>query len=411
MAGNFETVRKEVSAEILRILSNNCVMPRLIKRDFNKYWEEGGRRIGSALDIRRPLRVVGTDGQALQPEGLVRVSVPMTISYWNQESFVYNDTEEAMFLDADKRTAYLRPHVVNLANKVDRLMMQYMQSVIPNSVGTPGTLPTSTTALDLYSSAQTKLNQLLALGANRSIVYNSAFNQPTIKQGQTLFNPGGIIGKQYLEGKVGRYAEFDIFIDEQVPSGTVGTYAGAGKVQAANQSGSSITTYNWTASSVSLSQTSYSDRCTFAGCYDINGQSRLTIPGVLKQFAIVNPVVDAAGVATFQIFPALIPSGPYQNCSGVPAADAAVTITGASGTVCQTAFALQEEAFTWASIPLQNVEEFGAKCETITDPETGISIRVIWQWDNRLGEVTVRMDFVWGIAQTYADYAAAVIYG
>lgn len=88
-----------------------------------------------------------------------------------------------------------------------------------------------------------------------------------------------------------------------------------------------------------------------------------------------------------------------------------MTISGATGATCQTAFALQEEAFTWASIPLMNTEEFGSKCETVTDPETGISIRVIWQWDNRLGEVTVRMDFVWGIAQTYADYAACIIFG
>ena len=408
MAGNFEAVRKEVSAEILRILSNNTVCPRLIKRDFNKYWEEAGRRIGASLDIRRPLKVVGADGQALQPEGLVRVTVPMTISYWNQEAFVYNDTEEAMFLDENKRVAYLRPHVVNLANKVDRLMLQYMQSVTPNFVGTPGSVPT---VLDTYNSAPTKLNQLLAMGANRSVVYNSAYNQQIVKAGQTLFNPNQVIGKQYLEGKVGRYAEFDFFIDEQVPSGTVGTYAGPGVVNGANQQGTQIATNGWTASSLSLSQGSYSDRITIAGVYEINGQSRLPLPGVLKQFAVVSPVTDTAGAATLNIFPALIPSGPYQNCSGLPASGAAITVAGTSGTLCQTAFAIQEEAFTWASIPLQNVEEFGAKCETITDPETGISIRVIWQWDNRLGEVTVRMDFVWGIAQTYADYAAAVIYG
>ncbi len=408
MAGNFEAVRKEVTAEILRILSNNTVCPRLIKRDYNKYWAENGRRIGSSLDIRRPIRVIGADGQALQPEGLVRVTVPMTISYWNQEAFIYNDTEEAMFLDENKREAYLKPHVINLANKVDRLMMQYMQGIIPNFVGTPGTVPTT---LDTYNSAQTKLNQLLAMPSNRSVVYNSAYNQQIVKAGQTLFNPNQVIGKQYLEGKVGRYAEFDFMIDEQVPSGTVGTYLGAGQVVGSNQQGSNISTDNWTSSSVSLSQGFYADRVTFGGVYEINGQSRLTIPGVLKQFAIVSPVTDTAGAATLNIFPALIPTGPYQNCSNAPADDAAVTIIGASGTLCQTAFALQEEAFTWASIPLMNTEEFGSKCDTITDPETGISIRIIWQWDSRLGEVTVRMDFVWGIAQTYADYAAAVIYG
>jgi hypothetical protein len=405
MAGNFEAVRKEVTAEVLRIFSNNCVMPRLIKRDFNKYWSEGGRRIGASLDIRRPLRVIGADGQALQPEGLVRVTVPMTISYWNQQSFVYNDTEEAMFLDADMRASYIRPHVVNLANKVDRYMLQYMQSVTPNFVGTPGTVPAD---LDTYSSAQTKLNQLLALGSNRSVIYNSAFNQKIVKAGQTLFNPSQIIGKQYLEGKVGRYANFDMYVDEQVPSFTVGTYGGAGVINGANQSGSSILTNGWTASSLSLNP---GDRLTFAGVYEINGQSRLTLPNVLKQFVVTSPITDTAGAATIQIFPALIPSGPYQNCSGSPATGAAVTVVGASGALCQTAFAIQEDAFTWAAIPLMDVGDFGAKCDTITDPDTGISIRLVYQWDNRLGEVTVRMDFVWGIAQTYADYAACVIYG
>lgn len=409
MAGNFEVVRKEVTAEIERILTNNTVIPRLIKRDYEKYWEEPGRRIGSSLDIRRPLRVLGSDGQTFQPEGLVRVTVPMAITYWNQQSFLYNDTEEAMFLDEDKREAYLRPHMVNLANKVDRLMMQYMQSVTPNFVGTAGGgVPTT---LDTYNSARTKLNQLLALAANRSVVWNSMFEQPIIKAGQTLFNPQQIIGKQYLEGKVGRYAEFDFFTDEQVPSGTVGTYAGAGQVNGATQQGSSIATNNWTPASLSLSQGSYSDRITIAGVYEINLQSHLTYPGVLKQFAVVSPVTDTAGAATLNIFPALIPSGPYQNCSGLPANGAAITIQGASGATCQTAFAMQEEAFTWAAIQLMDVSEFGAKCDMFQDPDSGIAGRVVWQWDNRLGEVTCRTDFIWGIAETYADYAACVIYG
>ena len=405
MAGNFEAVRHEVSAEVLRILTNNCVMPRLIKRNFEKYFEEGGRRIGSSMDIRRPIRVIGADGQTLQPEGLVRVTVPLTVSYWNQQSFVYNDTEEAMFLDENKRVSYIRPHVVNLANKVDRYMMQYMQATTPNFVGTPGNVPTT---LDTYNSAQTKLNQLLALGSNRSVVYNSQYNQQITKAGQTLFNPQAIIGKQYLEGKVGRYANFDFFTDEQMPSFTCGTYAGAPLVNGANQTGSSIITDGWTSGGLSLTP---GDRLTLDGCYEINSQSRATLPGVLKQFVVTGPIADTTGAATIPIFPSLIPSGPYQNCSGSPADNAVVTLQGTTGQLCQTAFALQEEAYEWVAISLMNVEEFGSKCETVTDPDTGISVRLVWQWDNRLGEVTVRMDFVWGIAQVYADYNACVIYG
>ncbi len=413
MAGNYEAVRKEVTAEALAIFTNNCVMPRLLKRNYEKYFREGVK-IGSSLDIKTAIRTIGADGQAFQPEGLVRVTVPLSVNYWNQESFVYNDTEEAMFLSEDMKKNYIRPHAINLANKVDRYMLQYMQSVVPNWTGTPGTTPTSATLGQVptaYQSAQTKLDQLLAMQDARSVVYNATFNQQIIQAAQTIFNPGQVIGKMFLEGKVGRYAEMDFFKDEQIPSMTIGTYAGSGQVNGGNQTGTSILTNNWTANSVSLSQGPGVDHCTFAGCYEINYQSRLTLPGVLKQFAIINPVTDAAGAATFQIFPAIIPSGPYQNCSASPTAGGAVTIAGASGTQCTTAFAFQEDAFTWVSIPLQNVSEYGAKSETMTDPETGISLRCVWQWDNRLGEVTVRMDFVWGMASTEADRKSLIIFG
>ena len=404
MAGNNEQVRREVTATFLQILGNNCVLPRFINRDYNKYFE-GKVKIGSSLDIKRPIRAIGADGQAFQPEGLVRVTVPMTISYWNQESFVYNDTEEAMFLNDDMRENYIKPHAINLANKIDRYMMQYIQSTCPNFVGTPGTVPTT---LQTYNSARTKLNQLLAPDSDRVVVWNSAFEQNIIGAGSTLFNPNDVIGKQYLSGKVGRYAGFDFMRDEQVPSFTVGTYAGAGQVNGANQTGTSIVTNNWTAASLSLNP---GDRVTFAGCFEINGQSRLVLPNVLKQFVVTSAVADAAGAATLQIFPAIIPSGPYQNCSASPTNGGAVTIAGASGASAQTAFALQKGAYTWAAIRLQDVSNMGANCTVMTDEDTGISIRCIQQWDNRLGEVTNRMDAVWGIAQTYADYEACVVYG
>lgn len=404
MAGNYEAVRKEVTATFLDILGNNCVMPRFLKRDYQKYFE-GKVKIGSSLDIKRPVRTIGADGQAFQPEGLVRVTVPMTISYWNQEAFVYNDTEEAMFLNDDIKENYIKPHAVNLANKIDRYMMTYIQQTAPNFVGTPGTVPTT---LDTYNSAQTKLNQLLAPDSDRVAVWNSAYQQKVIGAGQTLFNPGDVIGKQYLQGKVGRYAGFDFMRDEQVPSFTVGTYAGSGQINGANQAGTTVITNNWTAASVSVNP---GDRMTFAGCYEINGQSRLVLPGILKQFVVTAAGTDTAGAITFNIFPAIIPSGPYQNCSASPTNGGAVTIAGATGVSCQTALALQKGAYTWASIRLQDPSELGAKCTVMTDEETGISIRCIQQWDNRLAEVTTRMDVVWGIAQTYADYEACVIYG
>ena len=56
---------------------------------------------------------------------------------------MWNDIDEAAYLREDMRENYVKPHAVNLANKVDRQMMQYMAGITPNFVGTPGTLPTT----------------------------------------------------------------------------------------------------------------------------------------------------------------------------------------------------------------------------------------------------------------------------
>ena len=412
MAGNQEAVVSMVSREALRMFTNNCVTPRYIKRDFQKYFQ-GPVKIGSTMQIKRPIRSTGSDGQAFQPEGIVRVTTPLGISFWNQEAWVYNDTEEAMYLDEDHMASYIKPKVVNLANKVDRYMMNVMTSTIPNFVGTPGAPPTTLTP---YNAAQAKLDQLLAPKSDRVVIYNAGYNQNIVSASQTLFNPQQVVGRQYLEGKVGRYANFDFYEDEQIPNFNIGTFTNPITVNGAGQSGANLV-ITCPAASLSLSQGPVGvDRITIAGVYEVNQYSRQQISGatggpVLKQFAVVAPVTDNAGAATLTLFPAMITSGPYQNCSSSPANGAAVTVQGTSGQVgVQTAFALQEESFTWAMIRLQENLP-GAVAKTITDESTGISMRSVLQWDNRLAEMTLRIDCVWGMAQTYADYNAAVIYG
>ena len=410
MAGNQEVVVQMVTAEALRMFTNSCIMPRFLKREFQKYWE-GSVKIGSSLSVKRPVRSEGADGQAFQPESVLRVTVPFTISYWNQESWTYNDTEEAMYLDDNWRESYLKPKIVNLANKVDRYMMNYMTSVIPNWVGTPGQVPTT---LQPYNDAQTKLDQLLAPKNDRSVIFNSAYNNRIVGASQTLFNPQQVIGKQYLDGKVGRYADFDFMQDEQVPNFNLGTWTPGITVSGAGQTGASLAvngTFNLSPGPIGC------DRVTIAGVYDVNQYSRLPISSptgglVLRQFAVIQPTTDGGtGSGTLTLSPAMITSGPYKNCSGSPAAGAAVTPVGTSGFVgAQTAFAIQEDAFTWAAIRLQRNLP-GAVASTITDETTGISLRCVLQWDNQLGLMTMRVDFIWGITALYAEYDSAVIYG
>jgi hypothetical protein len=126
-------------------------------------------------------------------------------------------------------------------------------------------------------------------------------------------------------------------------------------------------------------------------------------------------VTDTTGAATFQIYPPIIPSGQFQNCSNSPADNALITIQGSTGQQVNTAFYLQKDAYTAAFIKLHRPNN--VECEVMggaEDGAPGIYIRSIRQWQSSgpyQGYETERMDVIYGFAAQYADYMAGVIYG
>jgi hypothetical protein len=125
--------------------------------------------------------------------------------------------------------------------------------------------------------------------------------------------------------------------------------------------------------------------------------------------------VDNAGAATISIYPPIIPSGQFQNCSASPADNAAITIAGATGAICNTALGFQEDAFTAAFLKLhepENVQSVVMGGDESGAP--GLYIRSIRQWQSSgpyAGFETERMDVIYGFAAQYADYMSVVIYG
>ncbi len=404
-------VRQEVTAEVLAELKNNCLALTVMGREHQKYFEQS-TPIGTTLQIKRPWRPQGRQGQAFQPEPVVQTTVPLSISYWRGGDFVYNDTDESLFFDMERfHENYSRPMAIMIANQIDSDALGFMQVTAPNFVGTAGTLPTTTAT---YNQAQTSLNKLLAPQQDRWVIYNSEYNQNLVGAGQTLFNPQPDISTQYLEGYVGKYAGFQFGIDEQIPSFTVGTYAGTPKVNGANQAGTSLITDGWTSSSLSLHP---GDRFTLSGTYKVNPSGIHTAysgTANLMQFVVTQAVTDSTGAATISIYPPIIPSGQFQNCTP-PADNADIVIQGSTGATVNTAFYLQKTAYTSAFINLHkpgNVE-----CTVMGGEEAGMSgfyLRNIKQWQSSgpfQGYETDRTDVIYGFAPQYADYEAGVIYG
>jgi hypothetical protein len=105
---------------------------------------------------------------------------------------------------------------------------------------------------------------------------------------------------------------------------------------------------------------------------------------------------DGSGNATISISPAIYASGSLQNVSAAPADNAALSFTlgGASvGTSAVTAHNLlmHEQAFGLAFVPLEKPE--GVHFSAVeTDPETGISLRIVRDFDFSNDKFRCRMD-------------------
>jgi hypothetical protein len=133
------------------------------------------------------------------------------------------------------------------------------------------------------------------------------------------------------------------------------------------------------------------------------------------QFVVTQAGTDTSGAITLQIYPPLIPSGQNQNCSASPADGAAITFVTTSGQQCNTAFAIQKDAYTAAFLKLHKPSN--VECVVMGGEEAGVPgiyLRNIRQWQSSgpyAGYETDRTDVIYGFAAQYADYMAAVIYG
>lgn len=407
---NVLPVRTEIGVVTLDVLVNNCPALAMIERRWEDLFQEK-QPVGSTILIKRPWRPQGRKGQAFQPEPIVQTTVPLTISYWRGVDFIYNDVDENLYMDMDRfHEDYSRPAGLQIAQQIEADLLQYMQVTIPNYVGTPGTFPTT---LQTYNSAQTLLNQLLA-PAERSIIYNSPFNQNIVGLSQTLFNPQREVADQYLEGYAGKYAGFKFLIDEQLPQFTVGTYAGSPVINGSNQAGSTLSIRGFTPGSTTLNP---GDRLSY-GTQRVNpGGVHVAYNNQPFQQIVTATATDSSGVLTASVYPALLPFGPFINANGSPVDGTTVTIAGTSGQTVSTAYAITKDAFTSAFIKLS--KPANTEAAVVGGKELGMNFRGIYLRSLRqfqssgayAGYNTERMDVIYGFGAPYADYRSLVIYG
>jgi len=380
-------------------------------RSYDDSYRVNGAKVGYTVQARLPVRMQATRGQSWQPQALIDVVAPITLSYQSNVGFEWSSASGTQEVDR-VRERYVNPAADALASDADAQGMQDVYTSIWNAVGTPGTTPNAT-----LTYLQAKVKILDGSGPDDGLVaVLDTLAAATIGNAtQTLFNPQQDISGNFRRGRLGagQLGIGEWFQDQLVPKHTTGTFtASTPVINGAGQTGSTISTNGWASGASTLKK---GDTFTIAGVFGINLLGYVST-GRLQQFVVTADTADSSGaMATLPISPSIIVSGPLQTVTNSPANGAAITVWSANpagGTLATTVspqsliFHKDFAAFVMADL----VEPIGgAKSTFARSRDFGISIRFAQQWQIGTDTNGSRLDILFGAAPLQPRLASRVV--
>ena len=400
-----------VTKEVARGFINSIKFLANVNRTYDDQYVQSGAKVGNTVLARLPQRFFVTDGQALQPQALFDQTVPVSLTNQKNIAFGYSSQQATTELD-NIRQRYTQPGGETLAAAADVLAFQATYRDIYSAVGTPGVTPSS---ILTYLAAGVKLTDLSTPMDSRVAVLDPLAMMTIAGTSASLFNPTGTISDNYRKGLMGanQLGIEEWWQDQQRPLHTTGTFtASTPIISGAGQTGSTISTTGWASGASTLNK---GDILTIAGVNSVNPLS-FQSTGRLQQFVVTATTSDSAGaMATLPISPSIITSGQLQTVDASPAANAAITVLGAtqaaSGTLATTnspqSLVYHPDAFTFVMADLFKPTA-GAEATVVRSKQVNISIRMVEQFNIQTDQNPTRLDMLIGAATLQARLACRV---
>lgn len=377
---------------------NNLKLIGLFDRSWDGSWENkpDGAQIGFTVQARIQQRFVVSEGQALQQQAILNQTVPISINHQFQVAMGWSSVEQSLEVEM-VQSRYTKPAGVAQANKWDVVAGAEVYKQVYFSIGTPGVPITS----DQTYTDGVALMRSVAVPEELYAVLDPKSESNILASNFALFNPAQKISEYFRSGQ---FAGAALGVDEwywdpNMPMHTTGTFTTSTPiVTSALQTGSTLTTSGWGTYAFKAG-----DVFTIDGVYAVNPVSYIDT-GFLQQFTLL---ADQSGssTATLAFSPSIITSGQLQTVTNSPAASAAITFLGSTGSVAATMAATRSKqslmfnpgafAFVMADLPSPLP---GANSARKNDKEAGISMRWVEQFNIQTDQLPRRVDSIGGVA-------------
>ena len=375
-----------ITRKALEILENNLVITRNVNRQYDDSFAVEGAKIGSTLRIRLPDRALVTDGAALQVQDDNEQFTTLTVASQKHIGVNFTSAELTMQLD-DFAERVLKPRISQLASSVDADVANAYK-YIGNSVGTPGTTPSTSLVL---LQAQQKLNENAAVMSPRYATVNPAANAGLVEGMKGLFNPTDTISKQFKNGMMGTgVLGFDeINMSQSIKQHSTGTRAATGNTTGAAVTSEGATTLTLTVGSGET--IAVGDVFTIADCYAVNPQTREST-GSLFQFVALASSTSTT-TATVTVAPIYSANNALATVNALPGNGKAVVFVGAASSQYAQNLVYHKDAITFATADLLLPQGVDMAARAV---HNGISLRVVRQYDINNDRMPCRIDVLYG---------------
>lgn len=399
----------------IKWLVNESAFVGNINTDYNDQFAKAGAKVGSTINVRKPVRAQVRSGSAAVLQDVNETQVPITVQPEFGIDWAFQDFDNTLTVDKFE-DRYCKPFGSQLAAELDLRIGRYMKANIANFSGTPGTGPATAVAA-LNAGVMLDNNSCPRTNGTRTFALTPTANAAMVGGITGFFNDQRTVSAQYKTGMMQVDSlGMNFQMSQNMPTHTVGLLGGAplvnglqglinaGATDNPSANSTSLVTNGWTAAiAVRLKA---GDVFTIAGVNGVNPVSKQDL-GVLQTFVVTaDASSDGAGNLTAVISPAIIAGGAYQNVTAQAANAAVITIkTGTAATGYAQNILFHKDAFTLVTVPMgvPNGIDMGHESEY-----QGVNLRFVRGFDILNNKRISRFDILAGYGALRPEWAARV---
>lgn len=377
-----------IAREAAAILSEEMNFVRNINtgREDDMQAKVNGYKKGGSVKIKLPPPSKVYDGATFAGGGSaddqIESYVTSTLSTQKHVPMTFTAIEKALSLD-DFSSRFLRPALSTLASVVQADLLSKAMKLVPNVVGSYGSVPTT---MKTYAQARSAMQRFLAPESPRSCLFSSDANTELVDASKALFNPNREIEKMFLKGYLGSAQGMEFFENQSLPLVTYGNKVAAVTVNGAGQTGSTLSIKGLAGADTFKQGTTF----TIAGLYEVHPLTGIA-NAKLRRFVITADATSAGATLSISIWPPIKATAPGATVSATAADGAALVFDGAASTSYRQNLAFQRDAFATAFAPLPIL----ASCEGYTAELNGIAVRVMTFGNGLTDTESTRIDVLY----------------